>query len=312
MPELKSTLIFLVICIICHLTVVASDPSVASAAWTSAVDAAMTELAQDTTFQKQVTSLGVPFVVPYCKETANYPTKNPLPSNITKLTICSELQTSSTNLWSTVYKLVAKGLVANLNKKYSLSLGIEYLSINTTSGYFPSLLGGINSGACDIVVSDTALSTARSEQVSFTTCSYGTTYFTFMRTDLDNTTITGITTLDQLNRADVKVAWWKGTLFDQVMNNSLSLVQKYPGSTMNAMFSFAETKQVHAILFDAIDVYSWMNDHKECVNCYMKVFGDPLPVSIFTKKMPATSGVESIGVLSYGLLICILIIYSIL
>ena len=285
----------------------------ASAQWTAAVDAAMTELAQDAAFQKEVTSIGVPFVVPLCKQTANYPSKNPIPSNITSLIICHEPQ-PATNLWRIVYHVVGKGLLANLNKRYGLSLGVDYLMVNTSAGYFNSLRDGVDSGLCDMVVSDTALSPTRSSQVTFATCPYGVTYYAYLRTDLDNTTITGINTLDQLNRADVKISWWKGTLFDKVMNDSLPLVQNYPASTMEDMFLNAQNKLVHAILFDAVDLYSWMNDHTAyCASCYVRVFGEPPSVQIFTKKFPAISaapGIMQDGSLTYLLIMAFLIIYS--
>ena len=65
-PTSLCALIASVVICSCYLvSLVSADPSMASIQWSAAVDAAMTQLAQDSNFQTAVSSLGVPFIVPY-------------------------------------------------------------------------------------------------------------------------------------------------------------------------------------------------------------------------------------------------------
>lgn len=261
-----------------------ADPSVASVQFTAAINAAMTQLVSDSSFKQAIANINVPFTVPLCSQSVpNYPTTNPIPSNITQLVICSQLVETNFDAWSSVYKVVGKGIVAQLNKQYGLSLTANFLSVNTSSGFFQSLQSAVNSGICDFVVADTAISATRAQQVNFATCAYGFTYFAFLRTDLDNTTITGITTLAQLNRTDIKVGWYSGTLSDTTVATNLTAVQKFPTATSDALFLLAQNKQVHVILYDQLDLYSWqVTNAQSCGNCYLNVFGDPLTIAIYT------------------------------
>ena len=274
-------LLLLSILLVISGSAVLSASEVSSIQFNQAVDAAMYELAQDTTFQNYVSDHH-PFIVPTCNAKTLYPSRSPIPFNVININVCTHTQDTFDD-WSRLYRKVGNGLVGNLNKKYGLTLNATFLSVDTTVlGYFPSMKAAVDNGKCDIVVSDTTITAERGLVVKFAQCPYGFSSDGFLRTELDNNTITGIDSIAKLNRADVKVAYYGGTIYDTIVNQTLPLAQKFP-ATFDEQYQMVLQKRVHALIGDVVDLYNWKTQNTAaCPSCFVKTFGDAAPFGIFT------------------------------
>lgn len=281
LPQTRTILLLLLSLICSTWMIVQGTPGLASNAFSQAVNSAMSELALNSEFQKFVSD-NYPFSVPYCSFSINYPYSSPIPSSIKELIMCTHMQ-ETFDVWTILYRRVAQGIVDNLNSKYKLSLTPKYLGINTTTGYFDNLKQAVDNGVCDIVVSDTTFTDERSKLVSFASCGYGYSSDGFLRTELNSTTLTGINSVTQLNRADVIVSWYYGTIYDQIVNTTLPLAQKMPVNNVDEQFQLVKEKKIHALISDAVDLENWRLSHKDiCSTCYVKTFGTTFPFGIFT------------------------------
>ncbi|KAG2392087.1 hypothetical protein C9374_013572 [Naegleria lovaniensis] len=277
---------------------ICGTPGLASYSFSKAVSSAMSELALNSEFQKFVSD-NYPFSVPYCSSALNYPTTSPIPSSVKELVMCTHIH-ETFDVWTVLYRRVAQGIIDHLNAKYQLSLTPKYLGINTTTGYFINLKQAVDSEICDIVVSDTTFTDERSKLVSFASCGYGFSSDGFLRTELDNSTLTGIYTISQLNRADVKVSWYYGTIYDKIVNETLPLTQKMPVNNVDEQFQMVKQQQIHALISDAVDLENWrLNNKESCKTCYVKTFGTTFPFGVFTalKSEMSMVGVEWMMVL---------------
>ncbi|KAG2381578.1 hypothetical protein C9374_005962 [Naegleria lovaniensis] len=147
----------------------------------------------------------------------------------------------------------------------------------------------VESGQCDVAVADTTLTVERATKVKFATCPYGVTMNAFLRSDLDNTTLTGINELKHLNRSGINVTYYEGTTFEMVAQDSLQAATKIP-TTYDHQFVLVQQRKVHAMIGDALDQKIWLeNNKKDCVGCYIRTFGFGGAFGVFTEATNRTS-----------------------
>ena len=175
-----------------------------------------------------------------------------------------------------------------LNSQYKIQLTASFVMINTANGYFSSMKKAVDTAACDVAVADTTITTERSTQVNFAKCAYGSTANGFLRNELDNSTIM-ISTFSDLNNPNVTVAFYEGTIYETIANQSLPLAKKIP-STYDEQFDLLTKNKVHAIIGDGIDFFQFKsNNLKSCSSCFVKIFGESAPFGVFTQITTRTS-----------------------
>ena len=256
-----------------------------------AIDSAMAELQSESTFTSFIQQALPYYSIPYCNLRPNYPSFSPIPSNVKTLTCCGPYKPTEDN-WSSVYRKVATGLADKLNSKYGLQLSSVYKAINTTElGYFESLRKAVNTGSCDVIVSDTTFTTERAAVVKFATCAYGSSTSGFLRTALDANG-TRIDELSQLNAPNYIVAFYASTVYEMAANTTLPLAQKIRVTSLSDdPYNLVLQNKIHALISDAADLNSWKATHSDqCSVCYVKAFGEQSPFGIFTAQTTRSSG----------------------
>jgi hypothetical protein len=263
-------------------------------------------------YQEKVYDL-LKFNVPKCSVEStrdlSYPTFSPFPMSTTsKIKMCYQLENGEP--LTSVYNLVANGIVSQINSHYSASQPIvsaEIVLVNTTKfGFFTSLVNAVNSGQCDVVVADVSIVPERLSMVQFQTCPYGATSLSYIRTGKDNETLVVSSVLD-LNRKDLIVAVYEDTIFEAWVNSNLPLATlKKVG--YNEQFEMVVKNQAHAIIGDAVDFQIWLSNNQQlCPFCKLKAFGEPSTFGSFVKKVQKrSSGVRNFNMFENGGLILII------
>ncbi|KAG2379195.1 hypothetical protein C9374_007334 [Naegleria lovaniensis] len=265
---------------------------VPSIQFNQAIDSAMAELQSESSFTSFVQQALPYYSVPYCGTKPNYPTFSPIPSNVKSLICCGPYKPTEDN-WSSVYRKVSNGLADKLNSKFGLQLSAVYKPINTTEfGYFESLRRAVNTGACDVVVSDTTHTKERAAVVNFATCAYGSSSSGFLRTSLDSNG-TYIDELSKLNSPNYIVAFYASTVYEIAANTSLPLAQKIRVTSLDTdPYNLVLQNKIHALISDAADLNAWKAANSDkCSNCYVKAFGELAPFGIFTAQTTRSSSI---------------------
>ncbi|KAG2381576.1 hypothetical protein C9374_005960 [Naegleria lovaniensis] len=276
---------------------------IASIEFNQAVDAAMYEVVSSSSFQQYITKI-VGFPVPLCSTKIKYPTRWPVSSLITELKMCYDGSSYIAEPWPSVYKEVGRRMIEAFNAQYSLKLSAKFvpLVMNETLGYFESLRVAVESGECDVAVADTTLTEERSAKVKFSVCPYGVSVNAFLRSDLDNTTLTGITELKHLNRSGLNVTYYEGTIFDTIAQQELQAANRVP-STYEGQYTLVLQRKVHAVLGDVLDQQAWLEaNRKDCVSCYIKAFGLGGSFGVFTQATTRSSEAVRHGIWPHSLM----------
>ena len=269
--------------------------------FTQAINAAVAELVGTASFSAAYFNL-MAFSVPTCSSPTKYPSTNPFTTMLTNntLNLCYDASTVNSYPWVDVYKMVGDGIVKQLNTQYKMSIIGNYVLVDTSvKGYIEGMKDAVDSGVCHVSVADTTITDARRKLVNFQTCSYGSTSFAFLRNTLDNTTITTNSVTD-LNRTDVTIAVYGGTSYETYVDTYLSAAKKIATDYDNQFILF-NSKQVHAIVGDAIDLYTYRTSGSCQDNCYVRAFGDPSFFSTFTT-LSITSGTVCVKMTSIVLM----------
>ncbi|KAF0984982.1 hypothetical protein FDP41_000021 [Naegleria fowleri] len=262
----------------------------ASIEFNQAVDAAMYDVVSSSSFQQYITTV-VGFPVPLCSVKTKYPSRWPIPPSISELKMCYDGSSYIAEPWPSIYKEVGKRIVDAFNTQYGLTLKSKNvpLVMNETLGYFDSLRTAVENGDCDIAVADTTITEERAAKVKFSVCPYGVSVNAFLRTDLDNTTLTNINELQQLNRSGINVTYYEGTIFDTIAQQQLQAATKVPAS-YDGQYILALQRKVHAVIGDVLDQKGWLEQNrKDCVSCYIKAFGLGSSFGVFTQATTRSS-----------------------
>ncbi|KAF0981820.1 hypothetical protein FDP41_012477 [Naegleria fowleri] len=247
-----------------------------------AIDAGVTEMVQTASWRKLFSDLNLPFNIPQCvKAVTSYPLSNPF-VGIDTLNVCYERPTDP---WLEIYKQGGDMLVAILNTKYVINLKTKHYFLNTTLlGYFETMRKGVDSGFCHIITSAAINTAERAAKVHFN-CPSGTSSLAFLRSELDNTNSTPLfNTVKTLNDSRAIIAVFGGAYFESQARAFFSAARLI---VVNGGFAdiwpYILTKQVHAMIGDAVDVSSWLNSNKnQCQRCFVSIMGDPYDFSSFT------------------------------
>ena len=284
MRSMVLLLIFALLVTVCHHCNAASQ--VSSLEFNQAIEAAMQDVVTDAslnTFVQQLTF----FPVPTCNSRVKYPPSSPIPSSLTRLNLCYDGASYIPPDWIRLYRMVGQLLVKTLNSKYGLSLQENYVLVDTaTEGYFAALSRVVLQGDCDVSVADTTVTTERAKTVVFPSCTYGSTSNGFLGTTLDNATLPQFQNVLQLNRSDVVVAFYGGTVYEEWARQYLSgAVLKAVG--YDEQFQLAKNNQVHAVIGDATDMYGFLSGNPKNAS-FVKPFGDPSPYGVFVARTNVT------------------------
>ncbi|KAG2381584.1 hypothetical protein C9374_005968 [Naegleria lovaniensis] len=294
-----TTLKLLVLVVVCctisiNLIPIHANP-ISSIEFNQAVDAAMYDVVSSSTFQQYVTNVIGFLVVPICPTKVEYPSRWPVSSSISELKMCYDGSSYIPQPWPQIYHEVGNRLMDALNKHYQMTMKAKFvpLVMNESLGYFENMKFAVESGQCDVAVADTTYTEERATKVKFSACPYGVTMNAFLRTDLDNTTLTGINELKHLNHSGINVTYYEGSVFETIAQENLQAATKFPTNYDN-QYTLIRQRKVHAVIGDALDQVTWLeNNKKECVGCYIRTFGLGGKFGVFTEATNRTSGSNS-------------------
>ncbi|KAG2386089.1 hypothetical protein C9374_002535 [Naegleria lovaniensis] len=260
-----------------------STSSIVTLNFVQAIDAAVRDLVATSQFRDKFFD-HLKFQVPTCVKgnLIRYPSENPFQSR-SNLKFCYQMENAEP--YTSVYEMVAQGILDQVNSHYSMSLKKEIVLVNTTDGFFVSLKRAVDEGICDVVVADVSLVAERLPLVNFMSCAYGATSMAYLTTSSS----LGVASVTDLNKSGLKVAAYSGTIFEDYIKQNLPLATKLSVG-FDEQFEMATMKTVDAIVADAVDLMVWMNKNTtRCPDCTVKIFGDPSYFGTFTAKVNASS-----------------------
>ncbi|KAF0977345.1 hypothetical protein FDP41_003337 [Naegleria fowleri] len=253
--------------------------AIVTSSFVQAIDAATRDLVATSQFQDKFFDY-LRFQVPTCVKanTIRYPSGNPFQSR-TSLKFCYQMENAEP--YTSVYEMVAQGILEQVNSHYSISLTKQIILVNTTDGFFVSLKRAVDEGVCDVVVADVSYVSERLPLVNFMSCPYGATSMAFLTTSKS----LGVSTVTDLNRSGLKVATYAGTIFEDYIKKNLPLATALAVG-FDEQFEMATSKSVDAVVADAVDLMVWMSRNTtQCPDCTVKIFGDPSYFGAFTARV---------------------------
>ncbi|EFC43451.1 predicted protein [Naegleria gruberi] len=242
-----------------------------------AIDVATAIYTRSDEWRRTLEDYKIIFKAPECSLTAK-----DFPSNLNfsrdYMTVCGEVE--AVYPWKHIHHVSGELLVKTIREQYKLpKLDMVFLNINTSEGYFYSLRRAVDSGYCDVVVASTNWDSERAKAVHFQ-CAYASSYFGFVRSELDPQI--NVRNDTEMDRAGFNVSVSIGTITDKWATNNLKKANIIRLSGYEEAFQMILQKQTHTFIADSLDLFLWLSQNKNnCSTCYVRAFGVNFPIGSF-------------------------------
>ncbi|KAG2386092.1 hypothetical protein C9374_002538 [Naegleria lovaniensis] len=242
------------------------------------IDAATAAYIATSEWKTALSNFGVPYTVPTCTSSPQYPKSFDFTSD--KMTLCYELETNPP--WDKIHEKAGNMLLAEINKQYNRAITPVFLKLNTSKyGYWDTLRFAANDGTCNVIIASNNWDAKRATQAHFQ-CMYGSSGYGFLRSELDFDTLS-LQQDSQLNDSRVIIGTFGGTIYDTLVTKSYQAAKVIRvNSGWVDVFQMIKDKQIHVMIAEATDLRNWLNSNSgSCARCYTKLFGTPFSYSSF-------------------------------